>query len=197
MRRQIFVPAAIAALVALSGCGSSGDDSTQGSTEAAKVSESAAGSAQAGGVGSEGNGAGKKGTGAGKSRGSAEPAGNSTSEAQFAKRAEAICSEGRKRMLVSVSAFLRAQGSQSAEGLREATEEILVPEMEAQIDQIRELHPPAAAAQRVEFFLSSWQSALDSVEQRSGSLAGTEAHRALAPVADLARKAGLAECAYG
>ena len=119
-------------------------------------------------------------------------------EKRFARQANAICEEGRKKLLTEVGKYLQQQGSQSnrQQALREVTGAVLVPGMEAQIEALRRLGPPPAGAGEVRAFLATWERSLRSAAGRQQPLLGAYAEKVLAPAAALARKAGLTRCTY-
>ena len=127
----------------LAGCGGGGDE--EGSTTTAAGSEAAA----------AGEARGKEGSGGGES--SAAPAPKPLTKAEFAAKANALCSKQKRRIQAKLRKVFksaqaegsRKQGPQQA-AIRELVEEGIAPAMEAEVDGLRALGAPRGDTGSVE-----------------------------------------------
>jgi len=185
MRTLALLLAAPALLAA--GCG--GDEGSDGAPSNGSTDPAAS-------IGSDGS---NRPAGAGEGSGGASAgtlATSSLSKAQYLKRANAICRRGRLEREREVAAFSEENANLSEEEGFEATfQEVVVPGMEAQIAELRELRAPHGDRKRVDAFLGATESWVGIIKKR-GVTAQDAINRALSRAGRLARAYGLRECAF-
>lgn len=118
---------------------------------------------------------------------------SSLTNAEFVKRADAICARGRLRALRYQPS---ASGGQTGAAVAAAIEAGVFPAIQAVIDKLYTLGAPAGQKARVEAFLTAFQQGVDEgedLEVPSFERLG----RVLAKPGELAHKSGLQDCIYG
>lgn len=188
-RSILLLAAALAAamLLAVPGCGGGGNSDSSASSSNAGGSSSAGGSASAEQEGEDTT------AGAG-----GEEATNTSSltKAQFLKQANKICLGGEKQMTAELEKALAGGGqAEQQQALVRATHEVVLPQVQSQIDELRALGLPSGDEQQVEAILASMQEAVETAEGRSN---GTI--RDLGPVFEragaMARQYGINGCGF-
>lgn len=121
---------------------------------------------------------------------------SSLSKAQFVKKAEALCLQEEKRLYARLKAYGNknpAEGGVS-EG-PEAVRKILLPPIQRQIDELRELGAPRGEEKQLETYLDALQEAVDTIDEK-GLSSSDELGRAYKRPNELVRKYGLKECVF-
>jgi hypothetical protein len=191
--------AALAIAALATGCGGGGGSST------------ASGSASSGAGGAGGsNGANQTGEasepgGEGGSAGSSEPSGaSSPAKAKFVKEANAICnrrlSEGLKAIGAQVEKRTKANSGESAAEVEAgAIHSVLLPVIEALIDELRALGAPPGDEAKVEAFLAAFEEGVE-ISKETQYTASSVVHfgtKEFKQSDELAREYGLSACALG
>ena len=127
-------------------------------------------------------------------------ASGSPAKTKFVKSANAICEQGRKKLLVEVVTYVKQHGGDpSAAGGKvttEALQAVFLPKVQAQVDQIRALDPPAGDEAQVEAILDAMQAGID--KSKEVPVAPTNGFGPyFKRSAALAKDYGLESCAYG
>jgi hypothetical protein len=121
-------------------------------------------------------------------------------KSQFLNEAETICSTEGSKVLKETSAYLEARGSDynSAEGpvLADAIQEVVVPALRAQIEQLRSLQAPPGDEDRVSAFLDALQGSVEEAAVRPPS-STKEFQGVFARPRQLGQAYGFKACAYG
>lgn len=117
--------------------------------------------------------------------GDATTAATQLTEAEFVAQANTICLTGKRQILKE----LKQEGSLTAAAVAAA----LLPAVQSQIDEIRELGVPADGADRTEALVSSMQDAVDA----SQGLTGDQIVAEFRDFNKLARQYGVDACTYG
>jgi hypothetical protein len=134
----------------------------------------------------------------GEGDGTAAATTSSITKPEFVKQATAICDRQRKKLSLEMGMFIEKHGpSLKEKEISELSRTIVLPGMETQIEEIRDLGAPASYEKQVEEFLIAWEGALEGSSNPSTPLVGERAERMLRPAAVLARQQGLGGCAYG
>lgn len=151
-RLTILLLAALAVAAIAAGCGGGGNSSSSaGSTGSG---ESAGGSESAGGE-----------SASSEAEREAE-IGNypPVSEAKFLKEANRVCVEGEKQLAKDLETYIKEQSLNSKSNqnkvLMEGTQKLVVPGIQSEIDQLREIGLPKGAEAQVEEILSAMQKAV-------------------------------------
>ena len=123
----------------------------------------------------------------------------SLSKAEFAKQGNAICEAGNKEINAGFEEFAKehefSKKNQPTQAeLEEGAEEIVVPSVRGQIDQIRELGAPEGEEEKVEAFLENAEAQLEKGEE-DASLLADENNELFASVNKEAKALGLTSCA--
>jgi hypothetical protein len=123
----------------------------------------------------------------------------STTKAEFVQQANQICEAGKREGLEATSAYAkeRADSGQSRRALISAAlRNAFLPEVQDQVDEIRQLEVPAGDQEEVDEYLEAMEEAIaDSAKTARASLTSFGAN--FQRSADLARAYGLTGCAYG
>ena len=86
-------------------------------------------------------------------------------KSQFIKQADAICKQGNKRIEAQAEDTLPANEPPSKAQLTTFATETLIPDIQRQVDEVRELNEPSEDEDQVNAFLDSAQSELDKGEE--------------------------------
>jgi hypothetical protein len=180
--------AAIAVAVAIAGCG--GGSSSSGSTAAAGGETTSATNESSG----------KSAQGKGESSADKSVQSGDLSKAEFVKRANAICEEGKKQSLEKMAAFVKEHkgdsGQPSAELVVKAVQAVFIPQVQTQIDEIRALGSPQGDEATVEAFLDAMEEGATAASEASTSSTASFG-QSFKRSAELAHEYGLDGCAYG
>jgi len=115
------------------------------------------------------------------------------SKTEFIKDANAICKEGDKRINADAEKAFSANKRPSKAEVTKFSEDTAIPEIQAQIDDLRDLGAPSGDDEKVSAILDEAQSALDEVEaDPTVFLSDTDP---FAKANKLAKGYGLTECA--
>jgi len=193
LRIRIAALIAGALLVGLLAAGCGGDDDDGASAGAATTEAASDGDA-----GSTGGDADSDSTGGDADGDSAET--KTIPKAEFVKRANAICRSTLEKITSEVFPVLEksVDKSEDAKAAAEASlvPTVLVPGLQAEIDEIRALGVPSGDEEQVEAFLGAVQEIVDQGKADPESL-GSSAVEPYAEAAALADKYGLISCPYG
>jgi hypothetical protein len=138
------------------------------------------------------------GGGGGTTAGSETAAGSDTtsstplSKAEFVKLANGICHRERQKLVDEVTTYLRehqGEGKGEEELINTAVATILLPEIQQQIKEIRQLPPPKGDEKTIEEFLSAQEKAADTDPQKF-------VMNDLDPASTIATAYGLEYCSY-
>ncbi len=180
--------AAIAVAVAIAGCGG-GSDSSSGSTAAGGETTSAANESS-----------GKSAQGKGESSSGKSVQAGDLSKSEFVKQANAICEEGKKQSLEKMAAYVKehngGSAQPSAELVVEAVQVVFIPQVQAQIGEIRALGSPQGDEGTVEAFLDAMEEGAEAASEASTS-STSKFGQSFKRSAELAHEYGLDGCAYG
>lgn len=115
---------------------------------------------------------------------------SSISKAEFIKEADAICTQGGKRTQADFVAFLNEKaipegGEPTTEQWEEMGTKIIVPALEEQAEEVRQLGFPAGDEDQIEAFLGGVDEAIEKIEgnpklAKSADKLLTDAHQAIA-----------------
>jgi len=133
-------------------------------------------------AGATGCGAGSSESSAGSTESSPQSSSPLSKEA-FVKKADAICLESQKRIETEFVAFLKkneieeiGQKGESAKEAEarsnEAIETIGVPQLDRQVDELRELEPPADEKAKVDAYLAAIEKKVEEAEKDPKALSG-------------------------
>jgi hypothetical protein len=123
----------------------------------------------------------------------------SITKSEFLAQGNAICKQGNQEIDSDFEAFAKENDLQQNDGLTdaqatEASEEILIPNVQDQVDQIRELGAPDGQEAQVDAILAAAQKGIDDLEADPTLLAQNGADP-FAEANKLAKDYGLAACA--
>jgi len=125
--------------------------------------------------------------------------GGKSARAEFVEQANAICEEGKERGLEAMGAYAKehpGSGLSQQEQLAVALQKAFLPELQKQVDEIRQLEPPAGDEQQVEAFLVATEEAVEASSKGPAST-GDQFDPNFDRSARLARAYGLSGCIYG
>jgi hypothetical protein len=136
------------------------------------------------------------------SGGSSEDAGPVTtaslSKAQYVKQASALCKQRRESRFKEMEAYIQENpGGSEEDRLEGAVEEIQVPTMEAQFDDLRALGAPSGDEKQVEAIIVAYEKAIAAIDEVEGTKGADKVNKLLNRGGELARAYGLVECTYG
>jgi hypothetical protein len=105
--------------------------------------------------------------------GSADTTAAAISKAEFIKKADAICAKGQKRSQSELNAFAKEN---NASGAKEPTTaewaeigtQILVPALQRQLDEVRQLGSPAKDEEQIDEYLDQSEEAIEKLEEDPG-----------------------------
>lgn len=122
---------------------------------------------------------------------------SSLSKAQFIKQADAICYRGKEQQLAQVQVYLREHKNlpRSNPGV-EAVQTILVPSVEDQLAELRELGAPAGEANKIEAMWNGLERSIKLIDEE-GISASAALRRAYLPNGQRIFAYGVRGCAYG
>lgn len=125
---------------------------------------------------------------------------SSLSKAEFVKQANAICAEGNEDLFTQLGTYLNKNASSSKdpeEVAADAMRQAVLPGVEGQIEEIRELGAPSGDEEQIEAFLAAQESSVESLEQQRSISLNTDVSSAFKRAGQLAQRYGLQECNYG
>lgn len=122
----------------------------------------------------------------------------SLTKAEFVEQADAICKQSSNRIGKEYEAFAKSQAKET--GLSpmqwtETGEQILLPNVQAQAEELRELAPPEADADEISRMLDTFDAAVEEGQEDPKSL--FSANSPLAEANELAREYGFEVCGLG
>ena len=125
--------------------------------------------------------------------------GASLSKAEFVKQGNAICEAGNKEINTGFEEFSKEnefskKNQPTQADFEEGAQEIVVPSVSKQIDQIRELGAPEGEEEKVEAFLENAEAQLEKGEE-DPSLLADENNNLFASVNKEGKALGLTACA--
>lgn len=123
----------------------------------------------------------------------------SLTKAEFLKQGNVICAAGNKEINAGFEQFSKEKGfskknQPTQADFEEGAEEVVVPSVRKQIDQIRELGAPEGEEEKVEAFLDNAEAQLEKGEE-DASLLADENNDLFASVKKEADAIGLTSCA--
>jgi hypothetical protein len=86
---------------------------------------------------------------------------DSLTKAEFLKQGNAICSKGNKEINQGAKSTFTTKQEPSKAELNKFAEDTLIPSVQGQIDDFRDLNPPSELEDQVNSFLDDAQAALD------------------------------------
>jgi hypothetical protein len=121
----------------------------------------------------------------------------SLTKAEFIKRADAICEKNEGKVTSEFEDYAEEKGwSEGKEPSKEQQEEALVdvvgPNVQAQVDAIRELEAPEGDEETIDEMLTAVEEGVEDLEENPGQL--TSGKNPLAEGSKLARDYGLEKC---
>ena len=132
----------------------------------------------------------------GSSNASAAIPTSSIDKAEFIEQANAICKPGKVRLIKAVVGYQKKHLDEaSVKVVPNAARSVIGPELEAQIEQIRELGAPSGDADEIEKYFAELQNGIDTIIAEKPPTFD-EAERMLHPAGDIAIKYGIDECDY-
>lgn len=124
---------------------------------------------------------------------------SSMTKAEFIKKANTICEKGSERFALLTSVYLKKHSSDpkteneiGADTLHKA----ILPEVEVMNEEIEELGAPAGDEEQIEAYLAAQRRSVESLEERT-SVSLNNLDPAFRKPGDLARRYGIASCAFG
>lgn len=129
--------------------------------------------------------------------GATASAGGEISQEEFVERADAICTSGKKKGLLAMSAYAKAhQGSGKSKSalLIEAIHATFLPQVQTQVEEIRALGLPEGEADQAKAFLKAME---EGIETASKAGQGSQFSSSFKHSAELARELGITSCVYG
>jgi hypothetical protein len=125
----------------------------------------------------------------------------SLSKAEFVKQGNAICEAGNKEINAGFEEFAKEREfsktkQPSPAEIEEGAEEIVVPSIRKQIDQIKALGAPEGEEEQVEAFVENAETQLEKGEE-DASLLADESKHLFASVNEEGKALGLTACAEG
>lgn len=121
---------------------------------------------------------------------------SSIPKSDFVAQANAICKRGNEKLVREIVAYQKKNLNEfSVKVVSGAARTVIKPELETQINQIRNLGTPSGGADEVEQFFVSL---IDGVDEIATERPPTfnEAETMLRDASDIARRYGIAECEY-
>jgi hypothetical protein len=123
------------------------------------------------------------------------------SKAEFVKQGNAICEAGNKEINAGFEEFAKEKefskkNQPTKAEIEEGAEEVVVPSVRSQIEQIKELGAPEGEEEKVEAFLENAEAQLEKGEENASLLAEESAHL-FASVNEEGKALGLTACAEG
>jgi hypothetical protein len=123
----------------------------------------------------------------------------SITKAEFLTQGNAICDKGNKEINTAFESFAKENNLEQNQNLTdaqatEASNTILIPNVQSQVDQIRELGAPAGQETQVDAILTAAQQGIDDLKDDPTLLAQSNADP-FAEANKLARDYGLTACA--
>lgn len=122
---------------------------------------------------------------------------SSLTKAQFIKRADQICDQVSEDLLGPIYSYMKRHASKSKseeELTAEAVRKVVVPQVEAEIEEIRALGAPAGDEEQIEEFLIADQRSVDSLKARRQLSLVPDVDNAFKQSKTLARAYGLKSC---
>jgi predicted lipid-binding transport protein (Tim44 family) len=125
----------------------------------------------------------------------------SLSKAEFAKQGNAICKAGNKEVEAGFEEFSKEHGFSKKKQptqaeFEEGAEEVVIPSVRKQIDEIKELGAPEGEEEKVEAFLENAEAQLEKGEEDVTLLVDENQHL-FASVNEEGKALGLTACAEG
>jgi len=122
----------------------------------------------------------------------------SITKSEFLAQGNAICKKGNQEIDSDFESFAKKHDLKQNDGLTdaeatEASEEILIPNVQKQVDQIRALGPPEGQEAQVDAILSAAQKGIDELEKDPTAIQGN--NDPFAEANKLAKDYGLTACA--
>ncbi len=130
------------------------------------------------------------GGGDGEGSSTPEPEAEPLSKAEFVEQADKICADGNQEIRTAAEEF---PAEPSDEEITRFAEDVLVPNIQQQHDDIAALAPPEGDEDAVQGILDALQEGIDVVEEDPATLLSSD--DPLAEASDLAEAYGLVECA--
>jgi hypothetical protein len=116
-------------------------------------------------------------------------------KAQFIKQADAICKKAHDQFEKAFNQTFSANQQPSKAQLSKFAENTLVPGVQGQIDEIRDLNPPSADQDQVDAIIDAVQRGVNKIKADPTSLAPDVRGDPLGKGHRLAREYGMKECA--
>jgi hypothetical protein len=125
---------------------------------------------------------------------------SSLSKSEFVKRANAICTESSEGLFDRLGAYLNENASSSKhpeEVAADAMRQAVLPGVEQQIEEIRELGAPSGSEEQIEAFLVVQERSVESLKQQRSLSLNTDVTSAFKRAGQLAKRYGIQACDYG
>jgi hypothetical protein len=125
---------------------------------------------------------------------------SSLTKAQLVKQADEICAKGNEDLLERLDAYMVKNDSGSKSGgelAAEGVQEVVLPEVEAQIEEIESLGAPSGDEKQIEAFLAAQRRGVESLESRRSISLTSDLEPPFREAGNLARDYGFEACAYG
>jgi hypothetical protein len=125
---------------------------------------------------------------------------SSLSKTEFVKQANAICAESNEDLFTRLGAYLNKNASSSKtpeEVAADAMRQAVLPGVEQQIEEIRELGAPSGDEEQIEAFLVAQEGSVESLKQQRSVSLNTDVSSAFKRAGQLAQRYGIQECNYG
>jgi len=120
---------------------------------------------------------------------SSSDSGTALTKAEYVKQADKICSDGSAALTKAVADATKS-GDASATDPTKFTQDVLIPNLQGQVDDLRALSPPAGDEETTAKIYDSLQSGIDSVNEDPKNLNG-----AFNEASQLAGDYGMPACA--
>jgi hypothetical protein len=122
----------------------------------------------------------------------------SLTKAQFVKQADAICVNSNKEIESEFESYAKEKGwdenkEPSKDQQEEAIVDVVAPNIQGQVDEIKDLGAPEGDEETIETMLAAVEEGVEELEENPGQLT-EEGKNPLAKGSKLARDYGLAEC---
>jgi hypothetical protein len=191
--RGLFALLALALALAVVGVGcGSGDDGGGGSAGGSGSSES-----ESGGSESE-SGGGESGDGSGESEEESDGdsvAESSISKKQYVKQAEAVCKENDEQLQADFATFVRENENAKDKSVYGVlVEEVIAPNLQAELEDLQELEVPEGSASRIEAILGAREESIEIAEEDPEAVIQNP-EKVFGKASKLAGEYGLAGCA--
>jgi hypothetical protein len=132
----------------------------------------------------------------GSSNASAPIPTSSIDKTEFIEQANAICKPGKVRLVKAVVGYQKKHLNEaSVKVVPNAARTVIGPELEAQIEQIRELGAPSGDADEIEKYFALLMDGVDEIIAKKPPTFN-EAERMLQPAGNSARQYGIDQCEY-